>query len=276
MQLKCPNCATVIAARQINVDKLVAVCEKCDAVFSVNPATLPTSERKRRKVPQPEKFELKESAGKLEMSYLFRDHFGWLEAIMIFIIGLINIAALIGLGASLSNGEWLTFVGLMVLNPFLLYVLASYFTNGHIITLDSDKLTAQETPLRTYILDAELNTHDIMRVFTKRAELDDNPANDYYHVRVQMFDQSERNILHYIKRQNAEFIVQMLNESIQGDNNLLENPLFDDEDFREEADESVLGEGEIIGEEATDDTPLSLDDLLQEDQETRRYRSTDQ
>jgi hypothetical protein len=269
MQLRCPNCSAGIPARQINVNKLVAVCERCDAVFSVDPATLPTAERKRRKVPQPEKFHVIESDGKLEMSYLFREHFGWLEVIMIIVVGLMNVAAFVGLGMFISGGQWLPVIGLLALIPFLLYVLVSYFTNRHVITLDANTLAAGELPLRTYFLDVEIDPRQIVRVFTKATGLDGNPADDYYYVMAQMTDQTERTILHYVKRQNAEFIAQMLDEYIQAGNEVLENPFVDDDDA-EDTDDAAPGDGEITATEPDEDTSLSLEDLLRQERDSRR------
>ena len=66
MQLTCPNCQAVIAAENINIQQMTAVCAACDAVFQFDP---PQAHQKRRKLKQPDNFELHESTDRLHMAF---------------------------------------------------------------------------------------------------------------------------------------------------------------------------------------------------------------
>src|SRR5438477_9183094 len=55
MQVTCPNCGEKVAAENINIQKMTAVCAACDTVF---PFDLPEAKAKRRKVKQPAHLDL--------------------------------------------------------------------------------------------------------------------------------------------------------------------------------------------------------------------------
>ena len=64
MRLACPDCGEPIAADNINVNEMVAVCGNCDTVFRFD---VPDEKTKRRKTRQPDRLHVLEEDGVLDM-----------------------------------------------------------------------------------------------------------------------------------------------------------------------------------------------------------------
>ena len=268
MQLKCPNCGQVIPARQINVQKLIAVCDHCDAVFNVDAGALPTPGRKRRKVPQPERFQVVEEDGRLEMRYFFREHLGWLEYVVGGLFAVLALGGVVGLGALLASGTLLLMLPVLAGIVVLVYLLASIFVNEGELILDEMTLAYREGPLFMFA-DKAIDRSEVVRVYATPAKLSDNPLDDYYNIMVQLPDNTEKTLVQYARRDIAAYMVQMVEEYLSADADALESP------FVEEAgSDSVPAEGEVMAAPATDDADLSLEDLLRDNEDTERRSSS--
>lgn len=269
MQLKCPNCGQAIPARQINVQKLIAVCDQCDAVFNVDAGALPTPGRKRRKVPQPERFQVVEEGDRLEMHYFFREHMGWLEYIVGGIFAAMALAGVVGLGVLLASGMLLYTLPLLAGIGVLVYLLASIVVNEAELKLDETTLAYKEGPLFTFS-DKAMDRGEVVRVYAKPSGLTDNPADDYYNVMVQMPDGLEKALVQYTRRDIAAYMAQVIEEYLNADAEALESPFVDADEVERD---SVPAEGEVMAAPDADDAALSLEDLLREEEDSQRRSS---
>lgn len=268
MQLKCPNCGQSIPARQINVQKLIAVCDNCDAVFNVDAGALPTPGRKRRKVPQPERFQVVEEDGRLEMRYLFREHMGWLEYVVGGIFTAMALAGIVGLGVLLASGMLLGTLPLLAVIGLLGYMIGTIVVNEAEMILDDTTLTYREQPLFMFA-NKQVERSEIARVYAKPGELSGNPSDDYYNIMVQMPDGTEKTLVQYARRDIATYTVQMLEEYLNADAEALESPFVD-----EAESDRIPAEGEVLAAPDDDDADMSLEDLLRDNENEERRSSS--
>lgn len=71
-QLKCPNCGTIIKSDDINLDRLVAKCDQCHAIFDFDQQALVPIKKERPSIPLPEGLSLIELPNEMQIAISWR------------------------------------------------------------------------------------------------------------------------------------------------------------------------------------------------------------
>lgn len=243
-KLHCVNCGATIPAKNVNIHSMMAVCEACDTVFKFD-ETVVVGKTKREKVKTPQNFAVTEDEDSgLEISYLFREHFGSSEwaAVIFGFIGLIFSISIV-LATRGVMPPLLIFGGVVL---FCLWVLVSYLINRAHITINDDSVQFFETPIYGFS-NRKFDREDLVRVYCKPVDANElNNADAYFSVVLVYDDGSERKLIHYTQRDIAFYIQRMLTRHL-GMDAIAESP----SPILQE-DESV----DNIGDSAEDDLPL--------------------
>jgi hypothetical protein len=264
MQLKCVNCGATIPAKQINVQKLMAVCQHCDAVFSIEDMAGTTAlhessvKQKRRKTSQPDKVNVREENGNLSIDYHVRDKLGWLEIVFGIILLVIGVPLGILSLSLFTAANFLASFIVFLLAIVCFFFLSSLFVNTLEVTADDNHFTYKESPIYVFA-HKQIERADVVGFRTEQANLANNSHDDYYNIYAQLVDGDEVPFIQYLQRPVAYFIHQMLEDYVISPDQQ-ENPFLDDISIPDEITRNHLNdEGEIQLDDA-----ISLEDLLQQ------------
>lgn len=159
MQIHCRYCASEIAAENINLDKLVAKCSNCNAVFSIAGELGMEAGEKASKgkgkptsplmaVPMPQGIMVDESMGELKIT---RKWFSPVQTFPIAFFAVIwNGFMIIWYGAAFASGEGqMALCGTLHLavGLFLIYWVASSFLNSTIMTVNAEHIDIKHGPI---------------------------------------------------------------------------------------------------------------------------------
>lgn len=281
MQLTCPNCGAEIPARQINIQKLVAVCETCDAIFSIDDSQISGEpwKRKRRKVPQPEKFHVVEADGEVHVSFVTRENMSWLEYIMGAVALVFGGPLALATFSLVFSGSFIPALITSVISFICLYLVAAIGLNKVEVNIDDEQFSTQEGPVYVFA-NKQIPRDDVLGFWMDRAGLDDDPDSDYYNIYALLRDDRKKPFIQYLQREHAQFILQVLEEYItltHAEDNLITrgDDTLEDDDFMD--DEAWGGEGEIETDAAGDDDDqtgdaLSLEELLREERKRDNHQ----
>ncbi len=147
MKLNCPHCGAPVAAADINVQALIAVCATCDEVFSFG--TPPVArKRKLRKLNPPEGVQAHVQADRLTLTYDNRigqgQFLALLQALVVVFVWIGNVAMW-----ALSNlplGVILGIGSLTVLASYI-YIIAASINAVTEIEADSMSISVKQGPL---------------------------------------------------------------------------------------------------------------------------------
>ncbi|MEZ4883496.1 MAG: hypothetical protein R3E32_02075 [Chitinophagales bacterium] len=160
--IKCKNCGEVIPAENINIQKALAKCTNCNAIFSIEEQVkIP-----RPAIPMPEKFEILKLRSSLDISYK------WYSPIYIFLAFFAlfwNGFMAVWYYIALTEGIWMMAIfGVIHLSVGvgLIYtVLAGFFNTTHInVTSARLKILHEPLPWRG---SCELEVSEIDQLFCK-------------------------------------------------------------------------------------------------------------
>jgi hypothetical protein len=139
MKLKCPACGAPIAAENINVKALTAVCSECDSVFPFQVGQTSI----RRKIKPPEQFTFYEAYDSpLHFSFKWDWRTEPMGALVLLVLPLILFAVI--LGAGLSGFDLLMLLLLAILPAYI--PLTITFNSTH-YKIDGDMLKVYTSPL---------------------------------------------------------------------------------------------------------------------------------
>lgn len=165
--LTCPNCNDHISASNINIEQAIAVCSSCDTVFDFSSIT-ESKKKKRQKMYQPERFEVSEHDGELQLGWKwFSPMAFFLTFFVIFWDGFL----VVWYSIALTQGELI-----MILFPLLhvaagagltYYTLALYL-NKSIITVNDAVVRVETKPMPFPGGNKTINAEDIEQVFVKQ------------------------------------------------------------------------------------------------------------
>ena len=213
MQVNCPNCGEKVAAENINIQRMTAVCAACDTVF---PFEVPKAKAKRRKVKQPTKLALYDD-DTLHMEFRTNFRLDRNEAFFSSLIG----AGSMGLTALLliNSGDapliLTLFFGLISLSLF--YIVGLIVLNKTHVEMDDDVIRVTRKPLPN-LLNAgyEISLGGVTAI--KYEETDASKAQSYdtqrYRVWAETADGSRRTIVNDVTEDYAVFIAQRLSERL--------------------------------------------------------------
>ncbi|MEM9954534.1 MAG: hypothetical protein AAF846_23195 [Chloroflexota bacterium] len=164
-QLYCPNCSQAIAHEDINVQKTIAACANCGAVFNFSDKVGTTPKVKRRKTKKPDYISQTETADRLalEMPLLqtMSNKVGW-GVLTAMLLGLYSLLAI----GTLSDGDIGPFVVFSLLFvPMILGMLASQFTKQS-IEVNAEELK-HEVRFGLPIYQRKVDVADIKDVMTE-------------------------------------------------------------------------------------------------------------
>jgi hypothetical protein len=264
-KLHCANCGATIPAKNVNIHSMMAVCEQCDTVFKFDETVVGAGKAKRAKIKTPGNFTVTEDEdGGLEISYLYREHYGSSEwaAVIFGFIGLIFSSSIV-LATRGVMPPLLIFGGVAL---FCLWILVAYLLNRAHITINDDSVQYFETPIYGFS-NRKFDREDLVRIYCKPVDANElNNADAYYSVVLVYDDGSERKLIHYAQRDIAVYIQQMLTRHL-GMDAIAESP---SSILHEDAGAAAEGAADTL-DSAEDD--FTLDALLMGDDGEVRSRN---
>lgn len=241
-KLHCANCDAPIPAKNVNIQTMMAVCDQCDTVFKFDERVV--SKAKRAKIKAPKNFTVTEDEDSLEISYLYRQHLGGMEMMVIFIsmVGLLlSGLAIIGVKGILTPT---LIIGAVAL--FCIYIIAAFALDRAYITIDDDTIEHFEKPIYGFS-NRKFYREEVERVYCKPVDANQLNSDDaYYGVVLVMSDGSEHRLIHQTQRNIAFYIERMLTQRLNADAGI-----------------TTADPGSTALADATDE--FSLDDLLMGD-----------
>jgi hypothetical protein len=247
-QLTCPNCGEGVAAKNINIQKTLALCESCGTVFNFGDQFAAALEKgKRRKLKQPEQVTVHDAGDDLSLS--FKWSFKAENPIILFFVGallLIGLAfVLIGLRGG-AAGWPLGLTGLLM-SAFPAYSFLAIASNTTTVTARGETLIHETRPLPYPRYTRRVcDLADVESAFTRSAQV---LADDFYHdIRLRHQDGSETIFMGQVERSHAVFIAAQINAYLAA--------------LAHEADGALAADALPLLDEADTDSPILTDGEL--------------
>ncbi len=167
MKLHCQHCNAVVPADNINMEKTLAVCPECDAIFRFGDSFAP-EKPKRRKLKTPDRFSIEAHPDLLRIVYR------WFQptvavSVTIFVI-LWDGFLIFWYASAIGKGSWLMalFGSLHALVGigFTYYVVALY-RNRTEITVAGGRVSVRHLPL-PWVGNTTLDAHNIEQLYVKQ------------------------------------------------------------------------------------------------------------
>jgi hypothetical protein len=155
MQLSCISCGKAIPAQDVNIDKAIAKCQACHAVFSFLDRVQGASTGPRPAVPLPPRMRIENWGPELSITRSWYTHAVWfLLVFCIFWDGFLVVWYSLGIGAMLS-GEAGGMAWIMLVFPVLhvavglglTYLVICIFLNKTVIKVSMGELTVRHGPV---------------------------------------------------------------------------------------------------------------------------------
>lgn len=218
-KLHCVNCGVPIPAKNVNIQTMMAVCERCDTVFEFNKTVVSKEKHERVEAPLTP---IETPDGGFEVRYLHSDFFGnpdyvsLLMCVLIILVG--GFFAVFGAWANRSEikgGEpVIIFFGGAAL--ICAYIFVGYCINRCHISMDKQYVKYFETPLPRFT-NCEFSRNEIKIIYCKPIHPNqlDNPGSNYRLVLV-LDDDIERVLIQSARRDIAFYMQQLLTERLYG------------------------------------------------------------
>jgi hypothetical protein len=215
MQLVCPHCGEPIAAENINIQRMAAVCPACHTVFTFDPSP---PGRRRRKIKQPGPIASDETDGQLHM--VFRTNFR-LDShepfimVVIFSVLFTFVTALIVSKALTASIPVLLPLGFGLGTLALYYMTALIAYNKTHIEVSDERITVSRGPLPvpfaqpTTVSLAGVEAIRYEETPVSKREGYDTPR---YNVWAETVDGGRKSIVSDVLEDYAVFLAQRLNE----------------------------------------------------------------
>lgn len=207
MNLRCVNCGEPIPAKNINIQKTLALCDHCETVFDFSKnisSELSTEKPKNRKVKQPVDLLINENHEQLHL------HLKWsLKIVPPMISILMGLWFLVGfvfpmLAVLNGNGETLG-IGLL-LGAFPIYYFISLLVNRTQLDVNDTVLSAVGKPL-PWFDGKNVNVDQINTISYQQSK----SFESYYDLTAQLHDGREINLIELIPYEHAVFIAHEVN-----------------------------------------------------------------
>jgi len=169
MQIQCPHCSAQIPAAQINLDRLLATCSLCNAVFSFADQVEGTDAFhpvERIDVPMPKGIEMRKIGNRLE---IIRKWFSPKYIFLTFFTVFWNGFMIMWFGITITKGAWpLAAVGLLHggVGVWLLYTVLAGYLNKTVIAVSGRELSITHGPL-PWRGNKQLKSSNITQVYCK-------------------------------------------------------------------------------------------------------------
>jgi hypothetical protein len=256
MELKCTNCGEHISAENINIQKTLAVCDKCDHVFNFGDSVT-ARKAKQQKARKPENLHAQEDDDRLELSYqqLVSDpneKIGLaIVSVLAIILTLISIAAL-----SDNTAPLLVRMIFSVIASVFWYIAAVTITMKTRINIDREKIAIKSGPLPFPINDNKtIDYDDVSEVFCEETEdSKKRAAFDRYHRVCMRFNDGNRVALIKSLPQDFAFYIAQSIESYLP---------------QEEVSDLVMPGNEFHDDSTQDEDDLQIAQILSADEEAQ-------
>ena len=214
MKLKCPACGTPIAASDINVQQMVAVCSHCDNVFKFEG----DFKAQRRKIKTPPQFtSASDDPTRLNIAFKWSLRTEPPLALAVVIFAFVVLTGLL-FRMMLSGVPLSALVVLLAPEVFLGYILLTLFVNRTHYESDGETLTVYTEPLyywrygKKAVAIGEIRNISIVR--PDYAPFPEGKAG-FYNVYVHTLDGDKIMIAAYVNFEHAHFIEQELNAHLE-------------------------------------------------------------
>lgn len=219
MQLSCPNCGETIAAENINIQQMAAVCAACNTVFAFD---LPDVKAKRRKVKRPKYLNLQED-DTLHMA--FRTNFR-LDRHEEFILSVMGSLFLTFMTAIMINEYLVDDISILFPVMFGLGALALYYRlalavyNKTHIEMDDETIHVSRRPLPGLFNSAhEIDLSGVVAIRCEETPKSTKEGYDTprYNVWAEMTGGNRKIIIGDLIDDYAFYVAQLLNERLDSD-----------------------------------------------------------
>jgi hypothetical protein len=241
MKLKCPACGSPIAAQDINIRDMMAVCSHCDNVFPFKAQAL----RTQRKLKPPEQFAFYET-DHVPLHFAFRWNWRTEPAFGFVVMMLVLIFSLFLFAGALSQGQPGGTLAALLMGAFPAYYGLTLLLNSTHYRLDDTSLQVYTTPLWfPYWGSKTLALADLTHVTTEQvfAMPGAAPIDAFYNVYVHTIDEHRILIARAVNYEHAHFIAQEI-QAYLGDVQREQDALF------ELADDGAIDQVDHIDEES--------------------------
>ncbi|MEM9954320.1 MAG: hypothetical protein AAF846_22105 [Chloroflexota bacterium] len=211
-QLHCPNCSTAIPPENINVQKTIAACANCGAVFNFSDKVGTTQKIKRRKSKKPDNITQTETANSLKlempllqtMSYKIGTGMGAIAALGFYLFILANVLP----DNDPSDIVPMIVVGAMII-PFALSLLASFFATQS-IEASAEELK-HEVRLGVPLYQRKMSADDIVDVSTEEmTSTRESIAEARYNIYAEKYDNRQDMFMQNLPEEMAIYAQQTL------------------------------------------------------------------
>lgn len=160
MRLHCPNCDNPVEAEQINIQRMVALCQRCSSVFDIKRQQ---SKTKRRKAKRPQQLQiLAEDPLHLAFHTNFRLEKNENFTASAILSGIFSLVFLMMAGLYLENEVPIVLpLVFVVMASAALYSLATIVYNKTHIQLDASSVRVSRGPLPSLIRERQLELDDV-------------------------------------------------------------------------------------------------------------------
>jgi hypothetical protein len=216
MALNCPNCGAEIPTANINIQKTLALCDRCGHVFDFGDS-IPARKAKQRKVRQPERLAVREEEHRLELAYQrvfdFNEKFG-LGVLSLLTIVLAFFSVMAARDPTAPPAVPVLFAALALT---FAYIAAMSLFNTTRIVVDEEAVMVDRGPLRFPINDNKtVDLDEVTDVFCEETETSKSRAtlDRYYRVCVRFADGNRVALLKSLPEDYAFYIAQSLVECL--------------------------------------------------------------
>ncbi|GJM35165.1 MAG: hypothetical protein DHS20C18_41660 [Saprospiraceae bacterium] len=196
LQLNCPSCNSEIRAEDINIDKVLAKCAQCNAVFNFE-KVLRQPSHKRQEVLLPVGIESFQTNFELDFEINWRKTSKGLGFFLFFTLfwnGIVGIFVVAGL----ATGQYGMLLGIsihLLIGIGLLYYVLATMLNTTYITVGHRELTVEHRPLRfPFYPNRYLPISDIEQVFIERYVASKSNNSPNFAFRVKLIDRNKKRI----------------------------------------------------------------------------------
>ncbi|MFT4512967.1 MAG: hypothetical protein ACI89X_004784 [Planctomycetota bacterium] len=213
MHVDCRNCGKAVSAEDINIDKLVAKCGSCHAVFGFDIEGGKSETRARTNIAIPKSVTVENQGGELVITYRWRNII--LVIFLMFFALVLNGATWMFLLGSMDGPGFITgFLAIFVLvGAGVIYLTLAIILNSTEIRASSRQLTVKSGPL-PFPGSVDVRSEDIDQVWVEekitsnRSNNGHNSTSVHYPVFMRMKDGTKKMLMRYSRDSDLSLFIE--------------------------------------------------------------------
>ncbi len=216
-QIHCPNCSTAIPPENINVQKTIAACPECGAVFNFEDNVPSIQKIKRRKMKKPDYIKQYDSDTnlKLEMPLLISPSYKALTLLLAAIMA--GLYGLVGYNTWIDSDITGLVVSSALFLPFILASLAMFFAKQS-ITANSEELRHDVQLVNIPLYKRSMDASDVVDVSAEEMTMTrESVAQARYNLYADKYDQRQDMFMQNIPEEMATYSQQALSNFMRSD-----------------------------------------------------------